>query len=133
MLSLANAHFHHTSVNPHGTSKLLFQGQPYQQRKQNSGRVTTCKESFHENEPRDIYCHEGEVCIRLKCGQTAHDPLGRVVLSDTGHSQSLARGKGLLKVEQGAEAKFTVITRDPGGQQFCNEQEQVTEIGRAHV
>ena len=52
-----------------------------------------------------------------------------MVLSDTGHSRSLARGKGLLKVEQGAEAKFTVITRDPGGQQFCNEQEQVTFTG----
>ena len=126
MLSLANAHFHHTSVNPHRTSKLLFQGQPYQQREQNSGRVTTCKESFHENEPRDFYCREGEVCIRLKCG---HDPLGRVVLSDTGHSRSLARGKGLLKVEQGAEAKLSVITRDPGGQQFYNEQEQVTVTG----
>ena len=52
-----------------------------------------------------------------------------MVLSDTGHSRSLARGKGLLKEEQGAEAKFTVITRDPGGQQFCNEQEQVTVTG----
>ena len=50
--------------------------------------------------------------------------LDQVVIND--HSQSVAEGKGLKEAEQGAEANFTVITRDSEGKQFYSEQEQVT-------
>ena len=97
-----------------------------QQRKQNSGRATTCKKSFHENVPLYFYFHECEACLCLKCGQTAYDQPGKVVLSNTDHSRSLVIGKGLMEGEQVAEATFTGITRDSGSQQFYNEQDQVT-------
>ena len=44
----------------------------------------------------------------------------------TDASQSLAEGKGLKEVEQGAETNFTVTTRDSEGNQFYNEHDQVT-------
>ena len=50
--------------------------------------------------------------------------LDQVVVND--HSQSVAEGKGLKKAEQGAEANFTVTTRDSERKQFYSEQEQVT-------
>ena len=50
---------------------------------------------------------------------------GEVVLM-TDASQSLAEGKGLKEAELGAETNFTVTTRDSGGNQFYNEQDQVT-------
>ena len=62
----------------------------------------------------------------LKCGQTAYDQPGKVVLSNTDHSRSLVIGKGLIEGEQVAEATFTGITQDSGNQQFYNEQDQVT-------
>ena len=51
--------------------------------------------------------------------------LGEVVLM-TDASQPLAEGKGLKEAELGAETNFTVTTRDSGGNQFYNEQDQVT-------
>ena len=51
--------------------------------------------------------------------------LGEVVLM-TDASQSLAEGKGLKEAELGAETNFTVTTRDSGGNQLYNEQDQVT-------
>ncbi|PFX32802.1 E3 ubiquitin-protein ligase DZIP3 [Stylophora pistillata] len=42
------------------------------------------------------------------------------------HSQSTALGKGLIEADLGVEANFLVITRDSGGQQFNDVQEQVT-------
>ena len=50
--------------------------------------------------------------------------LDQVVVND--HSQSVAEGKGLKEAEFGAEANFTVTTRDSEGKQFYSEQEQVT-------
>ena len=50
---------------------------------------------------------------------------GEVVLM-TDASQSLAEGKGLKEAELGAETNFTVTTRDSEGNQFYNEQDQVT-------
>ena len=50
--------------------------------------------------------------------------LDQVVVND--HSQSVAEGKSLKEAEQGAEANFTVTTRDSEGKQFYSEQEQVT-------
>ena len=97
-----------------------------QQRKQNSGRATTCKKSFHENVLLYFYFHECEACLCLKCGQTAYDQPGKVVLSNTDHSRSLVIGKGLIEGEQVAEATFTGITQDSGNQQFYNEQDPVT-------
>ena len=50
--------------------------------------------------------------------------LDQVVVND--HSQSVAEGKGLKGAELGAEATFTVTTRDSDRKQFYSEQEQVT-------
>ena len=50
--------------------------------------------------------------------------LDQVVVND--HSQSVAEGKGLKEADQGAEANFTVTTRDSEGKQFYSEQEQLT-------
>ena len=50
--------------------------------------------------------------------------LDQVVVND--HSKSVAEGKGLKGAELGAEANFTVTTRDSEGKQFYSEQEQVT-------
>ena len=50
--------------------------------------------------------------------------LDQVVVND--HSQSVAEGKGLKEAELGAEANFTVTTRDSEGKEFYSEQEQLT-------
>lgn len=103
--------------------EAIDQGQPHQPRNQISCGVSTCKESFHVNKPLDLYCHKCQACFCPICGQPAH---GRVVQGNTDHSQSTTRGKGLVEAEQGAEANFTIITRDSRGQLFYDEREQVT-------
>ena len=52
--------------------------------------------------------------------------LGQIVASKTDHSQSVAEGKGLKEAECGAEAHFTVSTRDSEGNKFYHEDDQVT-------
>ncbi|PFX32800.1 E3 ubiquitin-protein ligase TRIM71 [Stylophora pistillata] len=99
------------------------ESQPHQPRNQISCGVTTCKESFHVNKPLDLYCHKCQACFCPRCGQSAH---GRVVQGNTDHSQSTTRGKGLVEAEQGAEANFTIITRDSRERLFYDEREQVT-------
>ena len=51
--------------------------------------------------------------------------LENIVSYNTDHSKSQAEGKGLKEAEQGAEANFTVTTRDSEGKQFYSEREQV--------
>ena len=51
---------------------------------------------------------------------------GQVVASHTDPSQSVAEGKGLKEAELGAETNFTITTRDSEGNQFYNEEDQVT-------
>ncbi|XP_022778109.1 uncharacterized protein LOC111319623 isoform X1 [Stylophora pistillata] len=103
--------------------EAIDQGQSHQPRNQISCGVSTCKESFHVNKPLDLYCHKCQACFCPRCGQSAH---GRVVQGNTDHSQSTTRGKGLVEAEQGAEANFTIITRDSRERLFYDEREQVT-------
>ena len=56
---------------------------------------------------------------------------GQVIVSHTDPSQSLAEGTGFKEAELGAETNFTVTTRDSEGNQFYDEQDQVTV--RIHV
>ena len=51
--------------------------------------------------------------------------LENIVSYNTDHSKSQAEGKGLKEAEQGAEANFTITTRDSEGKQFYSEREQV--------
>ncbi len=53
-------------------------------------------------------------------------PLGQVVVSNTDHSQTVAKEKGFAKEDCGTETNFTVTTRDSEGNQFYHEQDQVT-------
>ena len=53
------------------------------------------------------------------------DNFNEVVVSDTDPSQSMAEGRGLKEMELGAEATFTVTTRDSDGIQFYNDKDQV--------
>lgn len=52
--------------------------------------------------------------------------LGQVVASKTDYSRSVAEGKGLKEAECGAEAHFTVTTRDSEGNKFYHEDDEVT-------
>ena len=51
---------------------------------------------------------------------------GQVIANHTDPSQSLAEGKGLKEAELGTETNFTITTRDSEGNQFYDEQDQVT-------
>ncbi|PFX32742.1 E3 ubiquitin-protein ligase TRIM71 [Stylophora pistillata] len=51
----------------------------------------------------------------------------------TDHSKSQAEGNGLKEAEQGAEANFTITTRDLEGNQFYSEQEHVTVTIRSRT
>lgn len=52
--------------------------------------------------------------------------LGQIVASKTDYSRSVAEGKGLKEAECGAEAHFTVTTRDSEGNKIYHEDDQVT-------
>ena len=90
---------------------------------------SACKELVSQSQkiqvhqPLDVnyVVNTGNVTARLR---ELVDPLDQVVVND--HSHSVAEGKGLKEAEQGAEANFTVTTRDSEGKQFYSEQEQVT-------
>ena len=51
----------------------------------------------------------------------------------TDHSKSQAEGNGLKEAEQGAEAYFTITTRDSEGKQFYSKQEHVTVTIRSRT
>ena len=51
----------------------------------------------------------------------------------TDHSKSQAEGSGLKEAEQGAEAYFTITTRDSEGKQFYSKQERVTVTIRSRT
>ena len=51
----------------------------------------------------------------------------------TDHSKSQAEGNGLKEAEQGAEANFTITTRDSEGKPFYNKQERVTVTIRSRT
>ena len=80
------------------------------------------KIQVHKPEDVNYVVNTGNVTTRLR--QLVQQRLDEVVVND--HSQSVAEGKGLKEAEQGAEANFTVTTRDSEGKQFYSEQEQVT-------
>ncbi|XP_022777971.1 E3 ubiquitin-protein ligase TRIM71-like [Stylophora pistillata] len=69
-----------------------------------------CKESFFERSKP------------LTTGASRENTSSR----HTDHSKSQAEGNGLKEAEQGAEASFTITTRDSEGKQFYSEQERVT-------
>ena len=87
-----------------------------------------CKELVSQSQkiqvhkPLDVnyVVNTGNVTARLR--ELVHR-LDEVVVND--HLHSVAEGKGLKEAEQGAEANFTVTTRDSEGKQFYSEQEQV--------
>lgn len=54
------------------------------------------------------------------------DESSDLVVSLTDPSQSMAEGKGLEEAKSGAEATFTVTTRDSGGIQFYDDDDQVS-------
>ena len=51
----------------------------------------------------------------------------------TDHSKSQAEGNGLKEAEQGAEANFTITTRDSEGKPFYSKQEHVTVTIRSRT
>ena len=79
------------------------------------------KIQVHKPEDVNYVVNTGNVTVLKELVQLRLD---QVVVND--HSQSVVEGKGLKEAELGAEANFTVTTRDPEGKQFYCEQEQVT-------
>ena len=84
--------------------------------------VSQCQKiKVHKPEDVNYVVNTGNVTALKELVQLRLD---KVVVND--HSQSVAEGKGLKKAELGAEANFTVTTRDSEGKEFYSEQEQVT-------
>ena len=76
---------------------------------------------IHKPEDVNYVVNTGNITVFKELVQLRLD---QVVVND--HSQSVAEGKGLKEAELGAEANFTVTTRDAERKQFYSEQEQVT-------
>ena len=79
------------------------------------------KIQVHKPEDVNYVVNTGNITVLKELVQLRLD---QVVVND--HSQSVAEGKGLKEAELGAEANFTVTTRDAERKQFYSEQEQVT-------
>ena len=70
--------------------------------------------------------------------QFCHQYVWRFILESipsyhTDHSKSQAEGNGLYEAEQGAEANFTITTRDSEGKPFYSKQEHVTVTIRSRT
>lgn len=88
------------------------------------------KELLNQSQTIQLYKpqdHVNYVVNRGIVNASGHMPsLGQIVASKTDHSQSVAEGKGLNEAECGAEAHFTITTRDSKGNKFYHEDDQVT-------
>ena len=68
-------------------------------------------------------------CVNLEAMNTVRGLVpGQVFETNTDPLQSSAEGRGLIKAEEGTETSFTVTTRDSKGNQWYNEQDQLTVI-----
>ena len=68
-------------------------------------------------------------CVNLEAMNTVRGLVpGQVFETNTDPLQSSAEGRGLIKAEEGTETSLTVTTRDSKGNQWYNEQDQLTVI-----
>lgn len=90
---------------------------------------TPCKELLSRCQKMKVYTPDDISYVVDTTNMTAlremiQQSLDQIVVSD--HSRSVAQGKGLNEADLGAQAEFTVITKDSEGKQFYSEQGQVT-------
>ena len=88
--------------------------------------VCRCKILFNSPEIKIYNPQQIEYRVNIETMKAVRRLVPGEVVLVTDASQSLAEGKGLKEVELGAETNFTVTTRDSGGNQSYNEQDQVT-------
>ena len=88
------------------------------------------KELLNQSQTIQLYKpaeHVNYVVNRGIVNASGHMPsLGQIIASKTDSSRSVAEGKGLNEAECGAEAYFTITTRDSKGNNFYHEDDQVT-------
>lgn len=90
---------------------------------------TPCKELLSRCQKMKVYTPDDISYVVDTTNMTAlremiQQSLDQIFVSD--HSRSVAQGKGLNEADLGAQAEFTVITKDSEGKQFYSEQGQVT-------
>ena len=88
--------------------------------------VCRCKILFNSPEIKIYNPQQIEYRVNIETMKAVRRLVPGEVVLMTDVSQSLAEGKGLKETELGAETNFTVTTRDSGGNQSYNEQDQVT-------
>ena len=88
--------------------------------------VYRCKILFNSPEIKIYNPQQIEYRVKIETMKAVRRLVPGEVVLMTDASQSLAEGKGLKETELGAETNFTVTTRDSGGNQSYNEQDQVT-------